>query len=339
MSLLWLDGFDTYGSSSGSAPSPSGILSRKYAIVNSESTFDIEDGRNTGKCLELVYSAYTRTPNLTTNSTIIIGASIKFKALNCGVFTTRESGTSGINLNMAEGDLIVLRGSTPLAKTTGLGLALDTWYYIEFKIFVNDTTGTYEARVNGDNVLSDTNVDTKTTGNAYYNQVELRYSNSSDMHQIDDFYVCDGSGSLNNDFLGPITMKTIRPDGDSTANFTTSTPSANHYENVDDAVVDDDTSYVESSTSGHRELYNYAAVSGLDSIKGLALNLVANDGGNDEAFKHLISSNGTEESSSNNNINSSNYGTFLYASDSDPDTSSSWNTSAVNAAKFGSELP
>ena len=33
MALLWVDGFENYGTSTGSAPSPAGIMARKYNVM------------------------------------------------------------------------------------------------------------------------------------------------------------------------------------------------------------------------------------------------------------------------------------------------------------------
>ena len=39
MALLWIDGFDNYGTTIGGAPSPTGILNRKYATVFGDNYF------------------------------------------------------------------------------------------------------------------------------------------------------------------------------------------------------------------------------------------------------------------------------------------------------------
>ena len=72
MSLLWIDGFEGYGASVGNAPSPTGVMGRRY-IVSNENYFDIETGRLAGSCLELAASTCElATPSLTTDDTLII---------------------------------------------------------------------------------------------------------------------------------------------------------------------------------------------------------------------------------------------------------------------------
>ena len=51
--------------------------------------------------------------------------------------------------------------STILGQTTDPALSTDNWHYIEVKVVVHDTAGSYEIRVDGVTVLSDTDVDTR----------------------------------------------------------------------------------------------------------------------------------------------------------------------------------
>lgn len=105
----------------------------------------------------------------------------------------------------------VLLGATPLVDA----LALSTWYYIELKALLNDTAGTIDVRINGVNKLSLSAIDTKNAGTATvfnYLRVHLTPNNSTD--KADDLYVCNGAGSLNNDFLGDMRIETLTPNGD-----------------------------------------------------------------------------------------------------------------------------
>jgi len=239
---------------------------------------------------------------------------------------------------MQYGELELLTGGISQVRTTNLGLKLNVWYYIEFKIFIDGSVGTCVIRLNGIEVLNATGLDTQTNSPA--SVMDIRLIGSVNLQfEVDDFYVADSSGSINNDFLGSTLVQTIRPNGDDTANFTTSTPSANHFENVDEVVTNDNTSYVESNTSSQRELYDYGSISGFTTIRGVGLNVDLNDGGANQNFQHLLKSNTTENSSGNVTINSSTYKTYLYISEQDPDANANWTQTTINAAKFGFQIP
>lgn len=75
-------------------------------------------------------------------------------------------------------------------------------------------------------------------------------------------YVLDGTGTTNNDFLGDINVRTLKPNGDASVAMTRSGGTTNA-ENVDNIPVSadwDDTSYVESGTSTTKDLYDYTAL-------------------------------------------------------------------------------
>lgn len=343
MTLLWLEGFESFGTTVGAAPSPTGVVARKYTVT-SETLFDVENGR-TGYALEPANGANFITPDLAnTDPTMIVGFALRIDNADGGVTYTNlihlsEDITASLVLSTYGGELIIKLGMfTVIGQTTGLGLTPRVWYYIELKATCNNTTGSYEVRVGGKNVLSATNVDTRNGLLGYYNRVT--FNSSTIRPQYDDMYICDSTGSVNNGFLGDIIVKTIRPDGDSTANFITASPSANHYVNVQEAVADDNTSYNQDNTSGARELYDHSALAGLSSITGVMLNanLRTNTGVN-ENFKHLTKSSTTENTSANVTTNVTSFNTFTFVVEQNPDTSSAWTTVTVDAAKFGIELP
>jgi hypothetical protein len=88
---------------------------------------------------------------------------------------------------------------------------------------------------------------------------------------IDDLYVCDGSGSVNNDFLGECRVLTLLPsDGNGSNNdFDTSAGGspADHGAMVNDTTPNDDTDYVSSSTVDHVDSWNYPALGYTGTLK------------------------------------------------------------------------
>ena len=203
MALLWIDGFENYGTTEGSAPSPTGVMARKYT-VNGESTLDIEAGRDGGKSMQVGSSTvWLQTPGLTTERTLVVG--VAFKIANVTSFGTlvemHNLDGTGFNVYFNIGELQARRASTVMKSTTGLNLVAGVWYFLEYKCFCDNTTGSYEIRIDGVNVLSDTNVDTQnTTAFNYHVRVRLRTGSSAE-NTFDEWYILDTSGSTHKHFV------------------------------------------------------------------------------------------------------------------------------------------
>lgn len=111
-----------------------------------------------------------------------------------------------------------LLGATPLVDALTPGL----WYYIEFKVTLNDTAGAVDVRINGVNKLSLSAIDTKNAGTAtVFNHMKINlHTNGTD--KGDDLYVCNGAGSTNNTFLGDVRIESLIPNAD--GNYSQWTP-------------------------------------------------------------------------------------------------------------------
>ncbi len=341
MSLLWIEGFEGFGTSTGNTPSPAGVVGRKYPAIAQESNFDIEDGRISGYSLELdVASGYIGSPALTTDDTFIIGLAVKFKQFTdtSPFIRLYDEATQGIGLFVtANGELTIKRTSTVLETTVGLGLSIDTWYYIEMKIVCSDT-GHYTVRV-GEAVVLDDDGDTKAGVHNYHDRFRLNnISSSAYSPTFDDLYVCDSTGTINNDFLGNMKVVSILPDGVGTnADFT---PSAGaNFTCVDEEIINDDTDYVESGTSGHKDTHSYADLSSVIGIKGLQINTTCRET-DASAFSIItvVRSDGTDYGDTPQVIGTTNYVTKTDIHETDPATTDPWLYTAINAAEFGYEV-
>ena len=335
MSLLWIDGFEGYGTTPGGTPSPSGVIGRRY-VVNQESNMDVETGRISGYALQFTTtSCLCQTPALNTNATLIVGFAFKINEFdNNTLMQMMDGATLGMNLQlMSSGEIRVRRGVTDLDTTSGLGLSINTWYWLEFKVLVNSTTGSYELRIGGTNVLSDSGISTQAGSNAYYDIVQLKAAAA--YPYFDDFYICNGAGSSNNDFLGDCHVTAIFPDG--AGNSTDWTPSAgDNYACVDENPVTDDTDYVESSTSTDKDLYSYGSCGSPTNIKGLQINTDCRQ--TDATSYDIITpirSGSTDYDDSAQTIGTTDYVTKRRIEEEDPDTSAAWTASGINSAEFG----
>jgi len=342
MTLLWADGFESYGDGTApdNAPDPPGIMATKY-IMSYEQYFDIVTGRGgVGQAIYFTSQDISlQTPILdTTDSTLIMGFAFKYSSAApwtytylCNLYT---NGIWGLSLVFDDDGSLYVQdaGYTELGRTD-ITLLPDKWYWIEWKVFVDNTAGTVDVRLGADNVLSLTGVDTQYNSDAWYNQVKLKNSFLLKPY-VDDLYICDGAGSDNNDFLGNVRVKTLRPNGDSSTQWTPT--SLNNYEDVDDVICDEGTTYVTDNTANNKDLYTYEDLSDLTTIKGIIISTVAAlDVTGSETFQTVVSSGGTEETSSNHTINSTSYVTKIHISEQDPNTSSAWTDTTVDSVLFG----
>lgn len=210
------------------------------------------------------------------------------------------------------------------------------WNYIEIKATFHDTAGSVEVRVNGGTtaVLSGTSLDTAVT-HSHCDNIQWQFRDTT---QWDDIYIIDPSTPGINDFIGPAIIRRLSPSADTaTADFTCSAGS-DHYACVDDARADD-TDYLYSSTVTDDELWDYANLpSEVDAVKAVAIVTgIYTDGGSQAKRIASLCKSGSaaiEEVGLGASI-SDLWQDVIHIIEEDPDTSSPWTVSGLNAAKFG----
>lgn len=335
MSLLLVEGFNAFGTSIGNAPSPTGVVSRKY-IVSNNPGFTVETGRVSGYAMKMSNVVLTM-PQATTNDTLIVGFAFKNTLLLATNYFLRihDGVSTGIRLYLAAGNVLRIdRGTTTLATSDVTDINDGNWHYIEVKVKCHDSTGTVEVRVAGVSVISATGLDTKDGTQAYYNFVEFAGDSFNRIYTVCDLYVCDGAGATNNDFLGNKKVTTIQPDG--AGDSTQLTPSAgNNFNCVNEAICNDDTDYVESATADQMDLYSYAAVS-LSNVNGLQINTDCRETDATTFGIHTICKSGaTTDEATSVTIGSTNFVTRSKVHEVDPNTSAAWVDTDISAAQFG----
>lgn len=338
MALLWVEGFEGFGSSIGSAPAPTDIMARKYPNVGLESFMDIETGRGgTGYCLEFNNASCSfQSPDLTTDSTMVVGFAFqRTEAGGTGDLLIYYDGTTKgtfLNLN-SNGTLSVKRSSTVLGTTIN-AIAINTWYYVEFKVKCSNTVGTVDIYVNGSNWLTLSSQDTKQGVNDYH--TSFLFSGFADDYKIDDLYCLDTTGPDNNDVLGPRKVVAIDPDG--IGDNSDWTPSAgSNYQNVDDgALLDEDTTYNETSTDAQQDLFTYENLPAtVVTVDGLQITTDARITAGNMDLSTVVKTGTTTDVGSPTNIISTDYVTTVRIDEVDPDTAIAWIPSGVDGAQFG----
>jgi hypothetical protein len=246
-----------------------------------------------------------------------------------------DASFEGLNIrNRSGGDLAAYRTGTQLGVTTNLGLTVNTWHYLEAQCFCN-TSGTFTLKIDNVSVLS-LNANTQQSATVNFYNIFVFYGVITAVTTVDNFYVCDGTGNINNDFLGPKKVVTIRPNGDSSSNWAVSTGGSNYTE-IDEEVSDEDTTYIETDTSGDKALFDYEGIAS-GTINGLMVTTEARFSGTQGyGLKHVIDSNSNELVSSNM-VAGEGYVSLTEVFEQDHDASANWTQSTINAAKFGVQV-
>jgi len=296
----------------------------------------------TGNCVYLdapngTASAITAPLN-TSNATIIAGFDILVPSAFANVYLFSGSAKSANH----DFGLFTSTNSTLVTVYTG-GVSRGTynmtkaaWVNIEVKVFKHATAGTIEVRENGVAVFSQTGIDTELIAGDI-KAVEF-HCEQLDEISVDNFYICDGAGSANNDFLDQVKIETLYPDsdGDFSDFLGSDADKIDNWELVNDVTPDGDATFVKSSTVGEKDLYNYQPTTFVGNIKGCILSTFAKlDPSGNKEFSHLAKIGGIEYEGSNKLLFDNSYQLLEQVYEEDPDTVAPWTQSGINAAQFG----
>jgi hypothetical protein len=104
---------------------------------------------------------------------------------------------------------------------TGAIGAISTWYGLEFEVVINNTTGSWAIRKNGNNVNDHSLGSLNTRGgtaNNYANKITLNQNTAFSNHIMDDFFWQSGASTGN--WLGELRSYTRMPASDQSIHFT-----------------------------------------------------------------------------------------------------------------------
>lgn len=345
MALLFTDGFDD------------GLVTQKWLSL--ESPPAIVTGRH-GSGIQLIDREQRLEKTITPSVTVICGFALNIAEsfvsnMSTAPFYYYEGivefvSDAGLTrqvliITSPSGAIQIMRGTKTIVATSTRTLNLNEWNYIEVKVTVADSGGSCTVRVNGQEWVTYTG-DTRDGGtSANIDLVALRsgaYNTSQRPNRnYDDFYICDTSGTVNNDFLGDIRVETLLPSGNgSSSQFVGSDgDSADNYLLVDEAGTPVTTDYVSSGTVGQRDLYAFAdstAMSGI--VKGVQVNAYAAK--SDSALRTVsgvVRSGGVDSVSVGDALQTT-YSPHLSIHEVDPATGAAWTVDGVNNAEYGVEV-
>lgn len=234
----------------------------------------------------------------------------------------------------------VTRNGTTIATSLPNLFTFGFWNYMEIKVFCNDTSGFVQIRLNGQTYLNTTGIDTKNTGNNYINSIRIQpfASTGAFNFKIDDLYILDDTGTFNTDFLGECRVQTQYPTANGTTNNFVATGAANNWQAVDEAVADDDVTYVRSAVVGNIDDYVMGTLALTGAIYAIQVNVTQRkDDVGSRSIAPLIVSGGTNYLGSAFPCQSD-YVVAQKIWEKDPNTAAQWTNTLLNGIYAGLKI-
>lgn len=368
MALIWMDSFD-YSDITPNISTNNAVwmLRRRYRFVDLTSFEDgfMVTGAHGGTGLQTGHSnQFIRTKklrDLTVDEEGIIGFRMKIhedEAIKnnatwmCAYAGDRDQLCLRVNQN---GSLSVYRDNSTFLETSDPGLFQpnEGWSYVEWKFRIHNTLGNWEFRKDGVVVWTSGTYNTNVFGTqgVFWDNIAIWGAGVADDTIMDDMYVVDASGSVNNDYLGPIVVESLTPDADGDSSTWTPSSGTNHAALVDDCIDMTDalaeTDYIEGDTTGDKDLFTYTNLSspGLadaSSIHGVQVTTYRRITASAPAdLKIVAKENGTEGSVTETvrHDHTSRVFSSQVIFENNPDSASAWTPAEIDAAQFGVEIP
>lgn len=229
--------------------------------------------------------------------------------------------------------------------TTGTGVFTGSvWQHVEMRVVMSDSVGVMQIRRNGVEVASITGIDTRPTNVTHFTAFRVIADSNSQLHHIDDLYVLDGTGADNNTFRGDSRITVLRPKADGLVNNFLPVNVTNNWEGVDEALVDDDATYVEAGAELARESYDNKTMSDVSVTPGaiFAVQVVnatkKTDAGRLDYLDQMVINNVTYDTGVSVIATSGEYKMTRYIRDTSPDDNGAWTEAKVDIVGSGLEI-
>lgn len=308
-------------------------------------------GTNCLQNTSFVASALKSIPAALQSDTITVGFGLYTTSLsaNSSICSLRGDGgvTEHVSLQVTtSGEIQVRRGFTSsgtlLGTSSGAGITVNTWYYVEVKAKLHDTTGTVEIHVNEAQVLNLTGQDTKNAGTAtVFDSVAFGGDSAiggTGTQRFDDIYCLTAAGGGATTFLGDCKVECSLPSGDGGhSDFTGSDGNSTNNSLLVDETPQNATDYVASSTASQLDTYAYtdlASTSGSVAAVQISTFAEKTDAGT-RTYDNVTRISGTDYLSSAISPSNGSYAFGTTLQETNPANSSAWLRSDVNSAEFG----
>jgi hypothetical protein len=333
MALIFLDSVEHYS-----------VATDKYENVNGTATVSVSAVRSGSKGLLISQNNQVR-KTVPALATYIAGCAFRLPTTpgngapgGTSVIAFGDTGTIQIIVGIDQNGFIKVRNSSTALGTSVSpipGWGINQWHYMEVKGKVDPTVGTVEVRIDGAVVISLTGVNTRSSANSYANQIWFGDAWNSGAVHADDIYICDTTGTYNNNYLGDVKVTCLTPNGAGAFTQFALTGAANNFSAVNELPYNDDTSYVSDATVGDRDSYAFTDITLTGNIWGIMVWARARK---DDAGTRQLSvsarSSGTDLFGPTFSVASS-YAYYSTIYETDPNTSLPWTVAGLNAAEFG----
>jgi len=323
MSLLFVDGFDHY---------PTADILMKWDVSNGASIVTASPRTGAGNGQISGAAEYFHKYFASTINTVCVGFALRIAgATSHGGFWLTLDGAEQVRVTInSDRTIAVKTNTTVLGTTVSPVIPLNTWVYLEFKILVHASAGTYDVYVNGVNVLTGTGKDTRLQTVDGVNSVKL--FGATEAFDFDDLYI--DSATIHGDSR----IDTVYPDG--AGNYAQWTPSAgSNYQNVDESAQDGDTTYNATDVLNEIDTYSFTNISTYSStIRGVALNANARkDDAGTRKITPLTRVSAADFTGTEVGLYDS-YRVYQQVWDDDPNAAADWTETTINGAEFGVKL-
>lgn len=249
MSLLFMDGFDNYSF----IPLKWGEHNLlDYAYISSSAS-----RKSYGQGLKFTRNYYSSSLHMglileEVQEELIVGFAFKKIYSDTGYLELafNDGATKQAYIRLFDTNIVYNVGSDSSLEGSLGSLKYNEWNYVETRIKFHSSAGTITVKSNENTVIDVSGIPTIVNSNNYVDRIRFRVypqaSTSVDYVYIDDLYVCNTSGTVNNTFLGNCEIKTLYTDSAGTnTEFEVSTASSGtpNYTVVSGTHVNDDTIY------------------------------------------------------------------------------------------------
>lgn len=243
----------------------------------------------------------------------------------------------------SDGAILLTSGGpagTVLATYTGAVTVINTWYAFEFEVVINNATGSFTVRKNGNTVADFTaaSLNTRPTStNAYANKVQVGMNTGINSQSLDDFFWRSDASSVA--WLGDIRCYARMPASDQSLTFSRSTGASN-FSCVDEAQQNAFTDYVFDSNPGDQDFYGVGSIASVPvaviatTVRGY---MTKSDAGGRQAAVQLKSG-ATTVASSPQLLTTSGWQWAWRTDLIDPNTGLAWLPANVDNAQIGPQV-
>lgn len=331
MALLFIDGFDHYDSSL-----------EKWDSNLGGGTYNFVTGRFSGFAVE--YPNQNGGPlvkNIPTSSEIYMGFAFFPPSLSGDRLIDLWDDGSTLMMRVehnASGQVVLKLGASQVdISATGV-ISDGQWSYIEFRCDPQDAGGTLEVWVNGVSVASFTGDTNPAGGNSNVARVDIFGTDTNaPLYKIDDLYILDTTGTVNNTRLGDSRIITDAPTVDTSKSDFVPLTGNDNFAMVDEInTIDNDTTYNENGTLGATDRFTDPATGISGTVHGVQISTCVKktDAGARSFRTSIKQGTTTKEDLTSHTLNAS-YKVYTDVYDVDPDTGVAWTTTGVGTLEWG----